>query len=601
MNPPECLAIPSRWSEFSKDADNGCDCDILSSSPKLTGQTLYGCFSYAKASRMSKQDTLAKEDTTDFYIFYREIQSDSAELTEERFLGDDADSVESLLNDICTNASGNHSLEELNTTRYFRRWIKRSLEASEGLDPGDEVDDDTEANLEAIAEDFSDDMKTRARAKGKYVVIILGEDRLITCHSYTGKRALTTDMEMIEELLSADNIDKYAEFSQQDEEIAVDHFDKYDTESFVEWLGVPVDEVVYDLKGDVKVYSEIANDIETTFRFTRDDIVEKIINSDEFNLQGNLLETPNSERDYRINQIRWGNTTYQTAEEFKQEALTTHYKLRYYREKYEELIKGDFDLFTKTAIDREHKLTFQSDGEEIPRIRKDSEDFEIVFVNDQISLEAGWRRAIASKAFTTDDRLSIHHPGNEITDDPVQIGALRIYNELGLDKDMVDDLHDFVRTGRDLGTSNMGALVKYVVFDLLQREANRPICHFFADLGEEYLRSHRESISDGTRVTLREGGPASVELKSSEWFYEENDRELVSKLAKELDNGAGMVVGGVDENGGKVKGIQKNRFPHERLDGLEERVEQQSDATRVHVVPVPISGGNLTITAIKTG
>jgi hypothetical protein len=548
------------------------------------------------------QETLGEDEPDNYYyIFYREIRSDSAELTEERFIGDDAEAVDTLLDDIFTNASGDHTLEELDTTRYFERWIEGSLNASKALHPGEPVDDRTEGDLEAIAEDFSEDMQTRARAAGKYVVIILGEERLITCHSYTGQRALTTEMEIIEELLSADNIDKYAEFTQKDDEVVVDHFDKYDTESFVDWLGIPVDEVVYDIKGDVKIYSSIADDIRATFRFTRDDIVEKIINTDEFNLQGNLLETPDTERDYRIKQIRWGNSTYELAEEFKQEALTHHYELTYYEDKFEELAEGDLDLATKTAIDREEKLTVESGGEQDVRVRKTHDDFEIVLVNEYIDLEAGWRQSLASKALADDQRVSIHHPGNNVAEEPVRIGALRIYNEIGLNEDVVDDLHDFVRTARDLGTSNMGSLVKHVTFDLLNREANAPLCHFFGELADEFLRNHKGTISEGTRVTLREGGPASVELKSPEWFYEGKDYELANKLTEELDNGAGMVVVGVDENGGKVKGIQKNRFPHERLDGLEQQVRKESDAAQVHVVPVPISGGDITITAMKTG
>jgi hypothetical protein len=536
-----------------------------------------------------------------YYIFYREIRSDSAELTEERFIGDDAEAVEALLDDIFTSASGNHTLEELDTTRYFERWIEGSLDASNGLEPGDPVDDRTEGDLEAIAEDFSENMQTRARAAGKYVVIILGKERLIACHSYTGKRALTTDMNIVEELLSADNIDKYAEFTREDDEIVVNHFDKYDTESFVEWLGIPVDEVVYDIKGDVKVYSAIADDIQATFQFTRDDIVEKIINTDEFNLEGNLLETPDTERDYRIKQIRWGNSTYETAEAFKQEALTHHYELSYYEDKFEELAEGDLDLATKTAIDREEKLTVESGGEQEVKVGKTHEDFEIVFANEFIDLEAGWRQSLASKALADDQRVAVHHPGNDIAEEPVRIGALRIYNELGLADGVVNDLHDFVRTARDLGTSNMGSLVKHVTFDLLRQEANAPVCHFFGELADEYLRNHTGTVGEGTRVTLREGGPAAVELKSPEWFYVEDDRDLVDKLVEELDNGAGMVVGGIDEDGGKVKGIQKNRFPHERLEGLEQKVEQQSDAEQIHVVPVPIDGGDLTITAMKTG
>jgi hypothetical protein len=550
---------------------------------------------------MTTQATLGEDANDFYYIFYREIQSDTADLTEERFIGDDADSVETLLNDIFTNASGNHPLDELDTTRYFNRWIEGCLDTSEELDPGNDVDDDTEAAIEAVAEDFSGDMKTRARAAGKYVVIILGEERLITCHSYTGKRALTTEMDIVEELLSADNIDKYAEFRRESGEVVVDHFDKYDTESFVEWLGIPVDEVVYDIKGDVKVYSEIADDIQATFRFTRDDIVEKIINTDEFNLQGELLETPDTERDYRIKQIGWGNSTYDSAEPFKQEALTHHYELSYYEDKYEELAEGDLDLATKTAIDREEKLTVESGGEQDVKVRKTHDDFEILLVNEFIDLEAGWRRSLASKAFADDQRVSIHHPGNDIVDAPVEIGGLRVYNEPGLDNDVLSDLEDFVRTARDLGTSNMGSLIKHVTFDLLRREADAPISHFFGELAEEYLRNHTGTVGEGMRVTLREGGPASVELKSPEWFYVEDDRDLVNKLVEELDNGAGMVVGGIDEDGGKVKGIQKNRFPHERLEGLEQKVEQQSDAEQIHVVPVPIDGGDLTITAMKTG
>lgn len=167
--------------------------------------------------------------------------------------------------------------------------------------------------------------------------------------------------------------------------------------------------------------------------------------------------------------------------------------------------------------------------------------------------------------------------------------------------DTIDDLHDLVRTARDLGTSNMGALVKHVTFDVLQREANAPVCHLFGELADEYLQSHKDAISEGTRVTLREGGPAAVELKSPEWFYEDKDYKLVEKLTDELENGTGMVVIGVDEDGGKVKGLQKNRFPHERLDGLQEKVGREADAKQVHVVPVPINGGDITITATKTG
>lgn len=551
---------------------------------------------------MGEQDTLSDDDSESYYyIFYREIQSDSSELTEERFTGEAATSIETLLDDVFDSTGGTHILEELDTTSYFQRWIEGCLSTSGEIDPGDDVNKRTENDLEAIAEDFSDDMKTRARAKGKYVVLIMGKERLIACHSYTGKRALTTDMDVVEELLSAANIDKYAEFRREGEETEVNHFDKYDTESFVEWLGIPMDEVVYDIKGDVKIYSEIGGGVQTTFRFTRDDIVEKIINSDDFKLEGNLLETPNSEKNYRIKRIRWGNSTYETAEEFKQEALTSHYELTYYEDEYENLASGDLDLFTKTAIDRQNKLTIRSDGEEVTRVTKDSDDFEVVFVNEYIDLETGWRQSLASRALGADERIPIHHPGNDVTDTALEIGALRIYNDVGLDDEVVDDIQDLVRTARDIGASNVGSTFRYIIFDFLEDETSEPISHFFGELAEVYLQRHQGAISEGSRVTVQEGGPASVELKSAEWFYVDKDRQLVGKIAEELDNGAGILVGGIDENGGKVKTIQKNRFPHDRLESIERRVENESEAEQVRVIPIPLDGGDLTIAAMRTG
>lgn len=138
---------------------------------------------------MSQQDTLsdaAESEESSYYIFYREIQADDNDLTEDAFTGNAADNVNALLDDVFTNASGDHTLDELDTTRYFDRWVEGALTASEQLAAGAELDERIMQNVEDLAENFSASMQTRARAEGKYVVIILGNERLIACHSYTG-------------------------------------------------------------------------------------------------------------------------------------------------------------------------------------------------------------------------------------------------------------------------------------------------------------------------------------------------------------------------------------------------------------------------------
>ncbi len=546
------------------------------------------------------QETLEYEnDSQYYYVFYREIQSRSNKLENKKFDKKDKNSISRLLNDIFGNKGGEHHLKELDTSSYFNRWINKTINTSKNIVPGEDISERQNEILKNIAENFSENMKTSARAEGKYIIMILGEGQLITCHSYTGKKALTTDMDVVEELLSSDNIDKYAEFTEDEDGILVNHFDRHNTDSFSGWLGIPKSEIIYDINGDVKVHSKINGSLRTTIKFSKKDVVEKIINSDSFQMEGSVLRTPEGSSDYRISHIGWGNKIYQNPEEFKQEVLTHHYELSYYENEYECLQEGDLELATKEAIDRENKLTLIHKNKKETKVTKETNNFNIVLANEYIELEAGWVSSLATQAFDHEERVPIYHPGNSIKDNPIHIGNLKIYNKIGVKEETTESLRNLVKTAQDLGTGNMSSLVKYIIFNILGKVASKPISHFFVQMSEEYLKRHESTVSDGSTVTFSEGGSASVELKSAEWFYVDNDKKLVNKMVDELDNGAGLIVGGVDENGGRVKGIQKNRFPHERLNGLQEKAESRCDAEAVHVVPVPVSDKDITITATK--
>lgn len=182
------------------------------------------------------QQTLANvpAQTEDVYsVLYHQIKSDNSELQKKKFKEETAREIDSLLEDIYERTGGNHSLSDLNTTRYFRRWIKDLVSTAESLEVGSDLSDSKTDTVEDIAENFSEDMQTCAKEAGKYVICILGKGKLTVCHSITGKKVLTTDFDVIEELLSADNIDKFAKFEWTEaDEITVQHFDKWHTDSF---------------------------------------------------------------------------------------------------------------------------------------------------------------------------------------------------------------------------------------------------------------------------------------------------------------------------------------------------------------------------------
>jgi hypothetical protein len=131
---------------------------------------------------MSDQQTLTEKlsgGQRSYHIFYREIKDKNVDLTEEPFRGENAVKIDDLLKDIFTTTSGDHTLDDLDTTRYFNRWISQALDAAEEMSESERRHSDIGHVAEDLAENFSDDMKTRAKSAGKYVIIILGAGRLI--------------------------------------------------------------------------------------------------------------------------------------------------------------------------------------------------------------------------------------------------------------------------------------------------------------------------------------------------------------------------------------------------------------------------------------
>jgi len=546
---------------------------------------------------MANQQTFSGSDEEFYYLFYREIQSEDNDLTKDTFVGEPAENIDSLLTDVFSSGGGNHNLDELQTTTYFERWVNSVLDASAEIFPGQELEETTRQNLEDIAEDFSRSMKTRAKAAGKYVVLIVGKERLIVCHSYTGKRALTTDMEIIEELLSADNIDKYAEFYRHDDEIHVDHFEKHQTESFVNWLGIPEDEVVFEIRGNVNLYSEVA-DIDCVFEVDRGDLVEKIIQSDEYRLDRNILRTPEGEPDYEIDRVRWGNDTYEDSDTFMQEASTIHFQLSHYDEKYAEL-EQNLQLFINTPIDRENKVVIQSDGEAKIHVRKRNEDFDIIFANRHISLQSVWCKSLADD-FLDKEVVPVYHPGHDFSESPVRVGAFRIYNNIGIKNDQQSFIDELVNTALDQKTGNLEPMLCYILFEYLSEAANRPMCTVFERLASEFETRMRTTLSNGDRFLQTEGSDISLEFKASEWLEkEENDWKIVENIVKKFEQGNRLLVCGIDENTHEVKLLPKDRLSHERIEGMETSLENELDqAEETHVLPIPIESGQIALAAL---
>lgn len=189
------------------------------------------------------------------------------------------------------------------------------------------------------------------------------------------------------------------------------------------------------------------DDLEITFQLSRDVVVERLLNSEDYRLHQNTFETPGTETpDYRISDVTWGNETFEDKEKFKQEVLHLHYEITHYQEKFSDLTNNLEAFLPGTIIDRENKVVHCTENKETTKVRKSHEDFKITFVHKFIALEASWRKELVSLGFINDKRIPIYHPHNPLRENPVNVGAFRIYNDLDLDESTIDQLQDVTYT-----------------------------------------------------------------------------------------------------------------------------------------------------------
>jgi len=521
-----------------------------------------------------------------YYICYREVRSED-EL--ERDIIDEPNevtNVEELLRAVHNNVEYTHSLESLDVTTYFENWVETLLDDAEGLVSGMSMS--YEQTLSYMAEDFAGSMKSRARERGKYVVFIISEDSLVVCHSFTGKKALTTDMDVIEELLSEANIDKYARFTYESpDEIVVQHFDRHDTESFSEWLGIPEDEIAFDIKGSVRVYTKI-DGINTVFEFDQEDITTKLLGSDSYDLSAGQLKTPN-ESPRRVEKIRWGHKKYADIDEFKQELLKTNRNLSRAFDMYNNHISNSLDSFF-TVTDYENKIVKETaNGAE--EIKKPKVDFALSFVNNQVEMHVPWRSELSKHFLSEHEPIPICHAGAEFSESAYQLGNFRIYNEITLTGAQETYIKDVLKTAEDMGSNNLRDVFSHIVFEILSRDVQKPLCYLFNEFSSEFHSRFVSSVSDATRVVQTEGEEIDLEFKSSPWFDRQSDvEELAQGIHREFQDSRLLFLG-ISEDSKDIDVIESG-VKSEKLNDIEDKLENKYGVAESHVWSIPIDDGH---------
>ncbi len=473
-------------------------------------------------------------------------------------------------------------MENLELKDNCKEWVHSLLNEFPSID---------ENYLKYLINDFTDSMKTRMREEEKYAVAVLWKGGLFLCHSYFGEETITPQWQVIQRMIDRDNVMRYVFFKKTENSIRVIYYEKYRSESFVNWLGLSSREAFYYLGGNYRFYCDVGG-VRLAFEFTEEELDAKIFSGKSgIKLEeGQLIFSRPIER-LPISQIRVGRKRYEDVTDFLQDFLAQRYNLLYYVEKYEELASSFEPLTYKFFDERDRVAYIDEEGREVAKIFKRNPNFYILFVNERIEMRSSFLNEIFAK-FINCENIRIFHAGMRLSVEPFRLNSMEIYNKLN-SSPLLDELVNYYHK-TNLQDKYLEKSIVYVIIELLKFEnKEKPISHFLELFSKKIL----DSISPATIVTKKED--SVLEFKSRDYFTGKNEQiaeRLAEDIKTKLENfGFKLYIIGVDESSGELDLIPSGRIQNDRLTLIEEMVKQKLNEngliTNLKLIPIKFDKG----------
>lgn len=352
--------------------------------------------------------------------------------------------------------------------------------------------------MEVLLNDFTDSMLTRMREESRYALAMLLKNELILCHSIYGEETITTNWRAIPRVLDSDNVLRYVRFVKSDDDIVVEYFERWATESFTDWLGLSQKDAFYLFGGKYRIYSKIEN-IDVVLEFTEEQLDRWLKEHPEI-IRRREIKLANPISALLINQIRVGKKKYEDVGDFIQDFTAEKYNIKHYREKFKEVTSppprrdkepkstGPIDLYLYKFYDEKDVVVKKGDQEEVIVIEKTNPNIDMLFVCEHIKIRSSYLDDILTR-FINGETIRIIHVGMNIAPEPIKIRNMEIWNKLEiteLTKLLISYYHE-----TKLQDKCLSRILEFAIFKTLS-EANRDthIYYFldpFTDFGTKFL------------------------------------------------------------------------------------------------------------------
>ncbi|OYR83323.1 hypothetical protein DJ72_07670 [Halorubrum distributum] len=525
-----------------------------------------------------EQSHLFERSVSPIYVYYREIQDTDLHnrtITESepvQNFNEVLDGFEA--------QTGEHHFSELDMEPNPEMLIKAI---------SDTYPEHADQNCAMLVNDFCSSMMTSARQEGKYAVLIVTADSIFICHTDSKEKSITKNVDVIERLLDTDNVNKYAEFRQQDGETIVRHYERHKTESLSGWLGISESQIAYKDAGEVQIFTEI-DDSTCVFQYTRDEFEEKfLLPEGDYQLIEGVLRTPNNE--YSVTQVKFGNEIYDDTEEFLQDFHSLYYDVKSYREHFNQ-VASSMEPFQSKLYDNKNCVTEGKNGRNL--VLKEHVDFNIAFASNKIEIAESWLVNLVRR-FNDGAETQIYHAGRPFSKDAFRVGSFQIFNET--DAQDLEKLNQVYERMQKAGTSDqLTNILSYVILSVASEWVESPLSHFFSQLAGKYSKR-----LDAEGVILRDEDKV-IEFKARDWFTSADDEDQIAdRISKEIHGDTRLLVGGIDEEQQQIKPIDAGRFDSERNQRIRDKVmERNGNLDHIHLQKVNLHNGDCRLFSFST-
>ena len=500
------------------------------------------------------------------FVFSKKVKETEVHYTEiEREI--EAEKIKNVLNRLPQGRK--KKIEEIELRTNPKNWI---LSLIDGY-PSD-VDREKMANL---ISDFTENIMTRMREEEKYVIGMLSEGELILCHSVFGEETITPEWKIIPRMLDQDNVMRYVHFKKEVDSFRVKFYERYATDSFVEWLGLSQREALFHFGGRYRIYTEIGG-INSVFELTENQIEQWIEEHPEIRTSKIKLKSPIEM--LNITQIIVGKTKYNNPKDFLQDCYAEKYRINYSQEQFKEIIKT-LEPYQYKFFDEKSQVIMIKGDDKITKVEKKNPNFDILFSTENIECRESYLDDIFRR-FINGERIRIFHAGEKFLSVPIEIKPMEIWNKIKLNE-LTQKIIEYYQTA-NLQDRVLTRIFGFVIFTLLDAQNKPSYIHHFL---EKFCKKFIEDIPPVSKITKLED--EILEFKSRDYFGGK-DEEIAMKICTDLKKKLKeppykIYLIGVEDDG-TIGFIPDSRIKSDRLENIRQKIKQESQVTHLYLTPV---------------